>query len=605
VRKRGSRSLLLLISTIPILLMVVQGQSAFGQASPKSPTVSASALDFKAQEIGTRTPLTVTVQNRASSVLRLTARTEKPDYTITWGCQPKDDTPKSACVLEINFSPVATGDRSGTLQIEYQADETGKNAKLTVTLTGKGVTPAIGISPARLRFPPQPVGTRSDPQTVLLTNNSPNELTIERAVASGDFRVEAPDFPQVLKSKGATAALVTFKPVRTGSASGALTILSGASRPRTVELSGRSAGCLGFSGTLCADLPLAVILCLLYWLVMVVVRWHRVALPTRELLKAQISSLLAELDNLKDAPKKLQGLLNEAKKLIDETKRTPGQRLADFLFWSRGQEMSGWGLVHEVEVQMALFLPPQRVRTWLESSEQRLRTINDTVSVTLANAIHQELASPSADDDRRKALLAEALVAIYDSKDSSYASLVSWQNKTSWLVGSGLLLIVVLTGVFCGKGVLFLVGAAGGLLSRMSRSLDRKDVPTDYGASWTYLFLSPVAGALGAWAGILLSEILQQANVLGLTFKATWQNPMDPKTLGIALVFGFSERLLDGVLDKLVGKTLGEQTKTAPPSQPPSAAPSGGGLTITTAKLDDATVGQPYTAKLTESDKLT
>jgi hypothetical protein len=139
----------------------------------------------------------------------------------------------------------------------------------------------------------------------------------------------------------------------------------------------------------------------------------------------------------------------------------------------------------------------------------------------------------------------------------------------------------------------------------MSRSLDRKDVPTDYGASWTYLFLSPVAGALGAWAGILLSEILQQANVLGLTFKATWQNPMDPKTLGIALVFGFSERLLDGVLDKLVGKTLGEQTKTAPPSQPPSAAPSGGGLTITTAKLDDATVGQPYTAKLTESAKLT
>src|SRR5690242_15722073 len=136
----------------------------------------------------------------------------------------------------------------------------------------------------------------------------------------------------------------------------------------------------------------------------------------------------------------------------------------------------------------------------------------------------------------------------------------------------------------------------------MTRSLDRKDVPTDYGASWTYLFLSPVAGALGAWAGILVSEILQSAQVLGSTFSATWENPMDPKTLGIALVFGFSERLLDGVLDKLIGKTGIDQTTTAPPSQPKPApgAAQGATLAITSSpKLDDATKDKPYTAKLT------
>jgi len=357
---------------------------------------------------------------------------------------------------------------------------------------------------------------------------------------------------------------------------------------------------LNSNGRLGQNLITAVILCLLYWLAMVIVRWNRVALPTRELLRAQILSLQTELG---DKPANLQGLLEAAKDLTDIKKRRWDQRLADFLFWSRGQELSGWGLVHAVEVQMIPFLPEPRVRTWLETSEQRLRTINDTVSVALANAIHQELANATADPDRRRALLAEALATVYDSKDTSYASLVSWQNKTSWLVGCGLVLIVVLTGAFSAQSVLFLVGGAGGLISRMSRSLDRKDVPTDYGASWTYLFLSPIAGALGAWAGILLSDILQQAKVLGPTFNATWEHPMAPTTLGIALVFGFSERLLDGVLDKLVATVGIDKTTsaTAPPSQPSqtqAAAQPSGGPTITTTKLEDAAVGKPYTATL-------
>jgi hypothetical protein len=496
MRRRGPRFLVLLF-TIPLFATVALGHRAFGQAAPQNqtPTVDHDRLDFMGHKIGTKTTQQVTVKNRANAVLKLTARTSKPDYTIDKGCQPVYGAKKSDCVLDINFSPLGPGDRSAELQIEYQIGAGGKGAKpLKVALNGNGL------------------------------------------------------IREVLGRRLATA----------------------------------------------------LTLCILYWLAMVVIRWNRVAMPTRELLRTQILSLQTELG---EKPANLQGLLQEAKDLTNEATRRWDQRLADFLFWSRGQELSGWGLVHQVEVQMIPFVPDPKVRTWLETSEQRLRTINDSVSVALANAIHQELASASPDADRRRALLSEALATIYDSKDTSYASLVSWQNKTSWLVGCGLVLIVVLTGAFPAQSVLFLVGGAGGLISRMSRSLDRKDVPTDYGASWSYLFLSPIAGALGAWAGILLSDILQQAKVLGPTFNATWDHPMASTTLAIALVFGFSERLLDGVLDKLVATVGIDKTTTATasqpsPTQPASAVPPGGGPTITSAKLDDATGGKPYTAKL-------
>ena len=83
------------------------------------------------------------------------------------------------------------------------------------------------------------------------------------------------------------------------------------------------------------------------------------------------------------------------------------------------------------------------------------------------------------------------------------ASSMSWQNKSVWRIGCGLIFIVVLSAAV-GQGPLLLAGAVGGLLSRLSRSLQRADVPTDYGASWTTLFLSPVVGAMAGWSGVLL-----------------------------------------------------------------------------------------------------
>jgi hypothetical protein len=486
----------------------------------------------------------------------------------------------------------------------------------------KPAGPELSVVPAYIRFPAQTVPQRSGPQIVTLSNVGRRDLPVY-AGASGDFHLDAPVFPRILRPGSSIVIAVSFRPRRDGAASGALTIWSNSGVvPLIVRLSGRTPSFRSdlFSDSFASDIAIAVALSLLYWLAMVVVRWQRVARSTRELLRAQIATLRTELATLARDPQ--CGNVGDLVKLLDQAEGLLGGQnrkvdKLDVLFWSRGQELTGWAYAHEVQVHMVPCLPDATVTVRLETAEQKLRATNDPPCVALANAIHLALTgNPQADALRRKALLAEALATNYDREDSQYADLVSWLNKTSWLVVFGLVFIISLTAAYPGHSVLLLVGALGGLLSRLSRSLDRKDLPTDYGASWTTLFLSPVAGSLGAWAGILLASLAEKAQVLGPSFHAVWSRPNDQTTLAIALLFGFSERLLDGILDKLTGKALGAPAPDggkppipppAPPPKPPAPPidaqtlippppppPQPPALTITTRALSGGTVGKPY-----------
>jgi hypothetical protein len=215
-------------------------------------------------------------------------------------------------------------------------------------------------------------------------------------------------------------------------------------------------------------------------------------------------------------------------------------------------------------------------------------------SSKLIDSINKALAAdPVVPLDRWRALLAEALGLLYDRTDTDFATLVSWHNKTVWLVGAGLLLIVSLAAALQHE-VLFLVGATGGLLSRLSRSLQRADVPTDYGASWTTLFLSPVVGALAGWSGVLLIVVAVELNVLGAVFKLDWCNPYPPLALGLAFLLGFSERAFDGVLGQLEDKV---QSQKAAPTASPATSLS----VVVPSSFGDTKVGQAYDQQLTVS----
>jgi len=90
-------------------------------------------------------------------------------------------------------------------------------------------------------------------------------------------------------------------------------------------------------------------------------------------------------------------------------------------------------------------------------------------------------------------------------------------------------------------------------------------VPSDYGLSWSVLFLSPVTGALSGWAGLLLLQALQKLNVIDLAGLLPPGLDLTAPVLGVAIVSGISERLLD----RLVRQAEDEIAVT--PKNPPAA----------------------------------
>ena len=225
---------------------------------------------------------------------------------------------------------------------------------------------------------------------------------------------------------------------------------------------------------------------------------------------------------------------------------------------------------------------PPSVAAWL-SLLRVARDLYTAYTDQLAAQVKVALALPPAPPlDRWRALLREALGMIYDNSDRNYSEFMSWQNKSVWLTGCGLLFIATLAAVLQHGGLL-LVGAVGGLLSRLSRSLQRANVPTDYGASWSTLFLSPVVGALAGWSGVLLVILAVQLNVLGPLFKTDWCNPWSPLTLGIAFLLGFSERAFDSILKQLEDKTQAQAQTSAAQAQELSITTDG---TLTPGKLN-------------------
>jgi hypothetical protein len=181
------------------------------------------------------------------------------------------------------------------------------------------------------------------------------------------------------------------------------------------------------------------------------------------------------------------------------------------------------------------------------------------VAMALRTRIELALAAtPVEPPERWRALLREAMHNLYAAEDTAFAWTASWHKKTLWLAWLGLGLICALSATFLAHSSFFLLGALGGLLSRMQRMLTRERVAVDYGQSWITLFLSPVTGALAGWTGVLLVSVAVDWGVLGSLFaKVHWDQPDQVLTLAAALLFGISERLLMGVVEGLEKKAGG------------------------------------------------
>jgi hypothetical protein len=304
---------------------------------------------------------------------------------------------------------------------------------------------------------------------------------------------------------------------------------------------------------------------------MATTRWYKIAKPSHNFLLRHVEYLRIQVKTyVENVYPAVATTLNQH---LSECREPTGSSL--FLFWSQSAENATWMRVHGIESELAAWLPSSLVLTDLIIAEPQLREtkINKSAARALADRIHAELErdtqgmqkEPEQDHviDLRRKLLSQAKAIILGDRDQSFIALTDWQNKATWLTLVAWILMVVL-GAIEGNVILFVAGAAGGLLSRMMRTIGKPEFAIDHGASWSTLFLSPLFGALSAWFGVGLITVLASSKVqaLGPLFSLVrWDHPLLLSTLSAAFVLGFSERWFKSLMEAAEGgnKDSGEK----------------------------------------------
>jgi hypothetical protein len=210
--------------------------------------VSPTSLTYASQTVGTTSAAqAVTLSNTGNAALGITSiaitGTNAGDFAQTNNCGTSV-TAGASCMINLTFTPAATGTRAGTLTITDNAS----GSPQTVGLTGTGASasaPAAVVSPTSLSYASQTVGTTSAAQAVTLSNTGNAALSITSIAITG---TNAGDFAQTNNcgtsvAAGASCTInLTFTPAATGTRAGTLTITDNApDSPESASLSGTGA----------------------------------------------------------------------------------------------------------------------------------------------------------------------------------------------------------------------------------------------------------------------------------------------------------------------------------------------------------------------------
>jgi hypothetical protein len=229
----------------------------------------------------------------------------------------------------------------------------------------------------------------------------------------------------------------------------------------------------------------------------------------------------------------------------------------------------GWRLVHSIEDKHLQELEADLVDEQLRTLKCQLATMSGSEAKCVVKRIDDELKKDEAKKDdhglinvdrgRRKALLQEVSIFRHNAMDRDY-------EDAAALLAKAVLVAVLAAAIVAGLGVLFdresffLFGAAGALVSRLTRVLRRRPKADDYGASWSTLIISPIGGALVGWVAVAIVAALANKpfEVLGTEFSSIWDDATSLLAFAVAFVAGFSERwftrLVGTAESQLVGK---------------------------------------------------
>jgi FG-GAP-like repeat/Abnormal spindle-like microcephaly-assoc'd, ASPM-SPD-2-Hydin/Protein of unknown function (DUF1573) len=205
-------------------------------------TQSATSLTFADQDVGTTSAAqAVTITNTGAGPLTVSSvaisGTNAGDFAQTNNCKPSVAA-SASCTVNVTFSPKANGSRTATLTVNGNAS----SGPQTVSLTGTGLAPLVGLSPSSLTFSGGTVGTPTAAMNVTLTDTGGKELTISSILASASFvqTNDCPMSPSTLASSAHCTISITFTAAAAGTTFGALIVSDNAltGSTQTVALTG-------------------------------------------------------------------------------------------------------------------------------------------------------------------------------------------------------------------------------------------------------------------------------------------------------------------------------------------------------------------------------
>ncbi len=200
--------------------------------------LSPGSLDFGNQKVGTKSsPQTVTATNDGSSTITITGidftGSNSKDFMQTNDCGSVVPVGKH-CHIQIVFQPHAGGSRSASLKVSYQ----GFGSPQTVSLSGIGAIATVTLTPSKIKFPVQMVGTTSSAQIATLTNTGTVAVNISNISTTSQF-TQTNNCPSSLSVDGSCQIQVKFAPQQKGQIAGTLSITDDArGSPQTAALSG-------------------------------------------------------------------------------------------------------------------------------------------------------------------------------------------------------------------------------------------------------------------------------------------------------------------------------------------------------------------------------
>ncbi len=306
---------------------------------------------------------------------------------------------------------------------------------------------------------------------------------------------------------------------------------------------------------------------LLYFFIFLVARLLFVAIPYRNWARNQIDIMRDNIhveENFSDvSPQMRTDVMTQVNNLLDRAKNILDKEESlikckwnwrFLIMWSGSCEVITLSMIFEADRHAVRLLSHADISARLNRAKGEISELPKGKQEVWRAVLEDAQDKPG----QSKENLNQFLVDLYSARINELIIQFNLLNKTVWLILIGLLLITEL--VLLGNWLVLLAGAVGGLLSRLQRMVTSSAVPTDYSAYWASIFLSPIVGSLAAWAGLLLVALLQGSNVL-THMDINFQIPTHA-VLGLAILFGVSERFFDNVMKQVETKSFSESSRT-------------------------------------------